>query len=481
MKIIDSLARRFGFAKVRSYNAAKIGRLTNDWTTTTTSANNEIRGDIKVLRARSRQLERDNDYVRRFLKLLENNVLGANGINLQCKARDFNGQLDQFANRKIEEAWKDWARPANCTVAGNQSWLDIQRLTLRSCARDGGVLIRKVRNWQNPYRFAIQVLEIDHLDADYNHKLQNGNVVRMGVERDKWERPVAYYILNGHEGDEFGMSRPTKRERIPADEIILVTQTERPHQVVGVPWLASSMMRLSMLHGYMEAEVTAARISAAKMGFFTKSETGEGYQGEEDAVGNLVTSAEPGTFEELPVGTDFKAFDPTHPSTAFPDFVKACLRSISAGLGVSYNSLANDLEGVNYSSIRAGLLEEREEWKTTQGWFIEHVVDPIFREWLTYALLSDSLNLPAAKEEKFRSVEWKPRRWAWVDPLKDTQANVVAVENGFKSRRAIVSEAGGDFENTIEEIAQDKALTESKGVDLADDRTKPEFPPVDNE
>ena len=25
--------------------------------------------------------------------------------------------------------------------------------------------------------------------------------------------------------------------------------------------------------------------------------------------------------------------------------------------------------------------------------------------------------------EKFESVEWKARRWQWVDPLKDTQAN----------------------------------------------------------
>ena len=56
--------------------------------------------------------------------------------------------------------------------------------------------------------------------------------MRMGVELDRWERPVAYYILSGHEGDEFGLTRPTRRERIPADEMMLVTQTERPHQVL---------------------------------------------------------------------------------------------------------------------------------------------------------------------------------------------------------------------------------------------------------
>ena len=81
--------------------------------------------------------------------------------------------------------------------------------------------------------------------------------------------------------------------------------------------------------------------------------------------------------------------------------------------------------------------------------------------------------MPAAKLEKFESVEWKPRRWQWVDPLKDTQANVVAVANGFKSRRAIISETGGDIEDTFEEIAADNQLAESKGVELDADRSDP--------
>jgi capsid protein len=81
------------------------------------------------------------------------------------------------------------------------------------------------------------------------------------------------------------------------------------------------------------------------------------------------------------------------------------------------------------------------------------------------------LNLPAAKYDKFSTIEWKPRRWPWVDPLKDVQANVVSVENGFKSRRAIISEAGGDIEDTFEEIAADNQLAESKGVELDADRS----------
>ena len=474
MKIIDRIKSAFGFGQ-RSYAAAKVGRLTNDWTTAVTSANKEIKGDLKTLRARARQLERDNDYVRRYLKALENNVLGSTGIKLQAKSKDLDGTFDTFANDRIERAWEQWGKSASCTVNQRQTWMDVQRVVLRSVARDGSVMIRKVRGFDNDFRFALQVLESDLLDTDYNHKLPNGNVVRMGIELDAFERPVAYHILNGHEGDDFGMKRPTRRDRVPADEIIMPFIAERPHQVTGVPWLSSAMYRLNMLAGYEEAEVTAARVAACKMGFYVKSESGQGYQGEQDANGDLLNNAEAGSFEELPVGTDFRAFDPQHPNGQYGQFIKGCLRGISAGLGISYNSLANDLEGVNYSSIRAGVLEEREEYKSIQNWFIGAVMQPVFDEWLNYALLSNALNLPAAKYEKFAAIEWKPRRWQWVDPLKDTQANVIAVANGFKSRRGIISEAGGDIEDVLDEIAADEQLAAEKGVDLA--RSEPEDAP----
>ena len=80
------------------------------------------------------------------------------------------------------------------------------------------------------------------------------------------------------------------------------------------------------------------------------------------------------------------------------------------------------------------------------------------------------MNNPAAKYDKFSAIEWKPRRWQWVDPLKDTQANVIAVANGFKSCQGIISEAGDVIEDVLDEIAADNQLAESKGVELDADQ-----------
>ena len=470
MNFLTRLADRFGFQRKlgkRSFAAAKVNRLTNDWATVISSGDAEIKGDLKTLRARSRELERNNDYARRYFKALENNVLGSTGIGLQMKSRDFSGNLDQQANKKIEAAFSEWGSKYNCCVDGCTTWIDVQRLALRSMARDGSVLIRFVRGYSNPYSLALQIIEADHLDHDYNDKTADGQV-RFGVETDKFGKPVAYHVLQRHPGDTHVLGyAANKRERIPASEVLHLFVKDRPGQTQGVPWLASSITGLRMLEGYREAELVAARLGAAKCGFYVENSP-DGYVSSEDADGNLIYEAEPGSFERLPMGMDFKAVDFQHPNGAFSDFNKAILRGVASGLGVSYNTLANDLEGVNYSSIRAGLLDEREEYKTHQNFIIDHLCRPVFFTWLEQALLTDALKLPAEKMEKFNAAEFRGRRWQWVDPLKDVQANITSIESGLKSRRQVVSEMGGDFEDVIDELAEDQNLIEAAGVKLGD-------------
>lgn len=486
MSLIQKLFKRAKPAAApiqqRDFNGAELSRLTSDWLATGSSADSEIRGGLKALRNRCRELERNNDYVRRYFKLIQNNVLGHCGIGLQMKVKERikqNGlwveRYDRLANTVIEDAFREWGRKENCTIVKNLTWRDAQRLALRSVARDGAVLIRKHYPPENKFKFAIELIEIDQLDVDYNTTHRDGSITKLGVQHNPLGEVTGYWLLRDHPGELY-QPRATGKwtELVPASRIIHLFDPERVGQSTGIPWLASSMVRLKNLGAYEEAEVIASRIGAAKMGFLIPNATASGgYSGAEDGRGNKYMEVEPGSIETLPRGYDFKSFDPTHPSTAFKDFVKATLRGISAGLGVSYVSLANDLESVNYSSIRAGLLEEREEWKTTQEWFISWFVCPVFEEWLTMAATVGALKnsetgpaLPAAKLEKWNHPEFKPRRWDWVDPLKDLQASVLAVEKGFKSRREIISEGGGDIEDTFSDLNADEELAHEYGLDF---------------
>lgn len=452
----------------RSYAGAGSGLLTSSWITSSTSADQEIRNSLTKLRNRSRDLHRNNDYVKRFNRLVVQNVIGPQGISLQVKSVSANGKLDTAANALIESSFKAWGKKGVCDVTGRYSWRDLQRLVVSTCERDGEVLVRKVNGWKkNRFRFALQVLECDRLDETLNVDQLGRPHIRMGVELDEWGAPVAYHLFKQHPGDGHHYFMPgTTHDRIPADELLhLYLPDERPHQTRGVPWLHSAILRLQMLDGYEEAEVVAARTAAAKMGFFEQTDDTE-YKG--DAIGsdgNPITDAQAGHFEVLAKGLQFKGWDPTHPSANFGPFVKAILRGIASGLGVSYNSLANDLEGVNYSSLRAGALEERDSWMTIQDWLTDALCEPVYQAWLDMALLSGAVNLPVDRYDKYNAAHWQPRRWAWVDPLKDLTAKKLAIDNHLTSHSRVVSEAGGDFEDLVTTIEKDQQMLKKiKGV-----------------
>ena len=474
-KLIDYLfgrkqTKQRRFNPRRAYEAANIDRYNFGWTTTQTSADTEVYRALQIVRSRCREQAENNDYVKRYLNLLKNNIIGPKGIKLQAKATDPNGTLDVRANEMIESAWKDFMKKGNFTVDGELSGVDAQKLFVESVARDGEVLVRKVKGWRgNKYGFALQFIEADHLDETLNVELENGNVIIMGREFDKWKRCVAYWVNKTHPGDFLpgGASRIRYgHEVIPADEIIYGGMIERPGQSRCMPWLATALKRLKMLDGYEEAELIAARVSASKMGFFTSTD-GEGYRGAdtEDEY-TPIMEAEPGTFEQLPQGMDFKAWDPEHPSSAFSDYVKTNLRGVASGLNVSYVTLANDLEGVSYSSIRQGELNDRDNWRMYQAWVAEHFLDEVYEQWLEMALTTQAILLPLAKKEKFMNVTWQGRGWQWVDPSKEVSSNVAAVQAGFKTLLDVVGEQGQDMNDTLTQLSVEKEIAKNLGLNL---------------
>jgi lambda family phage portal protein len=456
-----------------SFAAAKADRLTAGWTGISNSMDSVVRLTLTRIRARSRQLAADNDYAKRFLSLCRTNVVGSEGIRVQVRAVERDGPdgvvYDDRANRVIEAQWKEWGRKKHCTVDGRLSWIDVKQLIVETVAKDGEVFVRKIRGKEagNPFAFALQLIEGDHVDENYNDTLQNGHKIRMGIEFNKWNRPVAYHVLTKHPGDSFASAtNRTHYERIPAEQVIHLYTSERVSQSRGVPWMFSAMRRLKMLGVYEENELVAAGVAASKMGFFT-SEDGQGYTGtDKDEDGNLLTEAEPGLFEQLPAGVKFESWDPQHPTTSFAFFIKAMLRGAASGLSVSYNTLGNDGEGVNFSSLRHFALEEREHWKRLQTWLIEHLCDDVFESWLLMGLTTQKIPLPLSKFEKFNAPIWRPRGWRWVDPLKEMKAYVEAINAGLMSAQDVASELGMDIEEVYAQLAHEQKLREKYGVTL---------------
>ena len=148
--------------------------------------------------------------------------------------------------------------------------------------------------------------------------------------------------------------------------------------------------------------------------------------------------------------------------------MKSVLRGAASGLGVTYNGIASDLEGVNFSSMRGGVQDERDEWMILQAWLVESLIDKVFSSFLEQALLTGAVPLPLRKFDKFNTPVWFPRRWKWVDPDKDSKAAERDINLGVISRTRVAAEQGRDVRDVFEELAAEQKLADEMGVRLGD-------------
>lgn len=450
--------------KFKKYAAAETGRLMGDWKATGNSADSEIQQSLRMLRNRSRQLGRDNDYVRSIFRSLEENVIG-DGIPFQAQVKMQRGEkLNKDLNDKIEQLWFEWTNKKYCHTGGKLHFADIERLVVRNSAESGEIFIRKIKQpfGGGKIPFSLEIIESDLLDENYNEVGKNGtNQIRMGVEVDSWGRPVAYHFWDKHPQDLHTDSyNSRKRIRVPANEIIHLFLQERATQNRGAPWLSSSMIRLHQVYGFEEASVIQHRASASLMGFLETPEgelEGDGVEGDQ-----RVLDFEAGVIKQLRQGE--KIVVPSLPSNNgnFDPFMRAMLRAIGAGCGVSYESVSKDYSQSNYSSTRQSLLDERQHYKVLQQWVIRNFHQEVFNEWLDMVVLFGVLDLPNYIQDplKYKNVKWMPRRWSWIDPLKEIEASKQAVLSGFSTQSEVISQLGGDIEELIDQRKREVELAE---------------------
>lgn len=456
----------------REYRAASANRLTADWPASQTSWQAEIYRNLRALRARSRDMARNNPHMKRFLGMVRRNVVGPAGIKLQVRAKKGTDELDQLLNAEVERAFREWSLPENCSASGKYSWTDAQGMAVSTMARDGETLCRFIEA-DNPFGFALKFYDVSYLDETYNEPLKNGNRVLMSVEVDRYDRPVAYYLTTPkYDLYPAAYGRETmERVRVPAAEIAhLYLPFEDDGQIRGVPWAHAAMWELRILGQYKEAELINAHISACKMGWLIPPANDEnaGIPDEDEAQGyraQIGDRVEPGVVQELPPGYDFKTFDPQHPTSTFEPFTSSVLRGAASGLDQSYFALANDLTAVNYSSARVGLLDDRDNYRAIQNFLVDHFCRRVYRAWLKRAILTNAVQgvLPS-DYERLKSPDFQPRGWAWVDPLKDIAASAEAVNNGFTTRSQVIAETGGDFEETVLRLKEEQDVLEKLGV-----------------
>lgn len=481
--VIEFPKGRGGATAQRQWSAAMVDGLTADWNTYTRPADLDIRHGLGTIRARARELAQNSDHAKGFLRIVRNNIVGPSGFVLQSRAARANGKPDHSMRVQLESEWKAWGKRGACEISGKFGWRTIQRHVIETVARDGEAFIRVLRPFTNRWGMSLQVIDPEVVDIQYNGEYQ-GRQVRMGVEIDDDRKPVAYHLYGEPPINQSSYRTGGDRYRIPADEMMHIFLPEFCWQTRGVPWLAVGAGRLHMITGTENAEVTASRASAAKFAAYEADEWAPDPEPKPAGLvdengepllqdpGSFAQDIAPGMMEVVPRGYHLKMIDPQHPNAEMPSFLKWGLRSIATGMGVSYNTLGNDAEGVNYTSLRFFLGVERDNWREMQDWFEEEFPEPTRQMWTSSQVSLGNLVARPDRESEWENIYWQPRRWDGPDPVKQAVADEKDLQIGSTTLTEILARKGRDFDDVvaerISELQRMKIAAEAAGLTLSE-------------
>lgn len=454
MRHLESQEQRQRQGRERRYDAASKGRRASKWRNDATSANAETAA-ASTIRNRARDLERNNAYAAKALTSIVSNVIGT-GIQAQVKG-------GKGAKRRADKAhalWVSWAETTACDWDGAHDLYGLQALVMRTVVRDGEALVRF--RWENDGEFPLklQVLEADFLDST-KQSGENGNDVIQGVEVDSNGRVVAYWLHSHHPGDGlFGWFRRKLHgsQRVPADQVARIFRRERAGQLRGVSWFAPIMAPLRDLDEYEDAQLTRQKIASCFTVFVTDPNADEAEAGgDEDENGTPLEKVEPGIIEYLGPGKDVRF--PNPPSVeGFGDFVRAVLRKVASGIGLTYETLTGDLTQTNFSGGRMSWIEQGRNIESWQ-WqlIIPQLCVPVARQFKRGA---DIVGLDMAGLE----VDWTAPRRELINPKEEIAAMVAEVRAGFKSWSEVLRERGYDPATVMAQIAADAELFDKYGL-----------------
>lgn len=443
-----------------SYDAGSFDKTNRSWRVGNTSAELTDRYSRDDVRARARDLERNSDIMNAVVGAYKRNVVGG-GYHVEVRTED------QELNKKIEQAWKRWCKKQNCDITGTQSLNQIIRMAVERKKIDGGILFVKRYTSDGFVPFKLQMIEVDELDTGTVQPKHKGNKVVGGIEYNSFNKPVGYFIR------QYDIDGYSQREAVWVDakDVIFYFTKKRPTQLREMSDMAPTIPRIRDINEFMTAISVKQRIEACLAVFIKKaiptSGIGRGNSVQSEKVsydGKMLT---PGMIKEMNVGDEVQVVNPTGQGADATSFTKLQQRLIGAGQGISYEATSRDMSESTYSSARQGLIEDDLTYMEDKELLVE-VLDEIYETFLISAVLCGAISIPKFwnEKERYLSHEWIQEPKQWIDPYKESNANMVALKTGQKTFKQVSAEGGRDWRSQIDDMAEILEYGKKKGIDL---------------
>jgi len=401
---------------------------------------------------------------------------------------------DEFA-RTVQSLWRGYAYDPGrwCDATRRMTVPQMFRLAFRHELVDGEALA--ILPWARDRRgigrassaTCMQLIDPDRL-SNPGLSFDTANL-RGGVEIDAYGAAVAYHIRRAHPGDWFEANKAFVWDRVPRETsfgrpiVIHHFESDRAgqHRPAGgmfTPILA----RLKMLAKYDQVELQAAVINAIFAAYIESpfdrdlvadSLGGEmsGFQADRlDYQKEARLSLGGAVLPVLYPGDKLQVVNAARPSSQYDAFQHAFLRNAAAVTGQSAEQVSKDWSKTNYSSARGALVEA---WKTLgrrRQNFAIGFASPFYGAWLEEQMDRGLLPLPAGAPDfiearaAYSACRWMGPARGWIDPVKERQGEVLAMNAGLSTLEMACAEQGLDWEEVLEQRKVELQRFEALGL-----------------
>ena len=452
------------------------------------SADADLSENRDVLEYRSRALYQNAPFAG---AAIDTKVINVVGTGLSCRPAAKGEFLDVSAeavkefNKKARDLFEMWAYSKDCDAERDKNFYQMQELVMQTKAICGDCFA--LRCWHNVPSSAFGIC----------YKLLEGNRCRnpfgkadsqslaMGVENDSNSAHIAYWFTKYPNFDVGGWDRFWESVRVPTYDafgirnVIHVFKADRPNQRRGVPWLAPVIPMLKQQERYQDAELINALVQSMFTVFIKTSNssvpnnfTGNVQGAERVTPANgLKAAAElsAGNVVELGEGESIEVADAKRPNTNYRDYMREVCMEMASRLNMSYEQVLKHFEG-SYNSVRGAILESKKMFDIERANLASDFCQPIYEAFVFECVMLGILDCPGF-DDPLKRMAWLNCDWIgdapiMLDPLKETTALKMQVDEQFKTRtQAVLEMNGGEYNKNVEELADEAALREMYGVD----------------
>jgi len=445
-----------------SYDAGKTGRLREDWGTSTDVPYYELASSHKKIRARSRELYKNDSTYRAAINAIVNRVVGK-GLRPKPRVVDYENKPNLVINKQLEIHARRYFETIDWDAGRRHRFVgEGQRLALKTQLISGDVLLNAVNvPIGNHLPIAWQMVEIDRLQSSqdyFTRTFENSKDIKQtvhGINLNEYGAPVSYWFK--------GVDKP-----VSAKNIIHSFLQERPEQYIGEPLGTAILDSVYDKHDLDEDYVLKSRAVAKFLWWLSTLADKWPYSGDQDSDGYVSMDAlTQMRSDEMP--DIFKM--PDNVSQTIEPLLRMKKHDVCSGMGLSYISVLLDMSGVNFAAASMNDIKEHINMGVLRDKFIGSFCQPMWEKFVRSLVIDGRREgvTPLRFESDvyhYTRCEWTGDAREYADPSKTARARIENIQAGRISLTEDLAERGKDVVEHIKEMEKERALLVDAGIKI---------------